>query len=138
MSLLSGNPVSAKIKVVENSRIMFMLGNNFRMILNRHPSLQMYFARLLVKRLARSNVEISKQLSSGMAGNLSEITPAELFQTLNMTQKTGVIDLNLSKGKARVWFREGELVKAEYHNMIGEDAFFEILNQNRGSFKSHR
>ena len=135
MSLLSGNPVSMKIKVTDDAKIMYVHGNYFRIILNRFPSLQMYFVRLLAQRLAKSNVERSRQIASGMAGNLAEITPTELLQTLNMTQKTGVLNLNLSSGKARISLREGELIKVEYNKLTGADAFFEILKQIRGSFK---
>ncbi len=135
MSLLSGNPVSMKVRVESDAKIMYVHGNYFRMILNRYPSLQMYFVQLLAQRLAKSNEERSRQIASGMAGNLSEITPTELLQTLNMTQKTGVLNLHMSNGKARISLRDGDLIRVEYNKLTGEDAFFEILKQIRGSFK---
>jgi CRP/FNR family transcriptional regulator, cyclic AMP receptor protein len=110
-------------------------GNYFRVILNRFPVLQMYFAQLLVERLAKSNNERARQFSKGMAGSLSEITPAELVQTLNTNQKTGVLNLNLSKGNARISVRDGEIVKASYDSSTGEPAFFAILKEDNGSFK---
>lgn len=135
MSLLSGNPVSMKIKVVKNAKIMYVHGNYFRIILNRFPALQMYFVQLLAQRLAKSNIDRSQQIATGMAGNLSEITPTELLQTLNMTQKTGILSLNLSDGKARISIRKGDLINVEYNKLSGAQAFFEILKQIRGSFK---
>lgn len=135
MSLLSGNPVSMKIKVVKNAKIMYVHGNYFRIILNRFPALQMYFVQLLAQRLAKSNIDRSKQIATGMTGNLSEITPTELLQTLNMTQKTGILSLNLSDGKARISIRKGDLINVEYNKLSGAQAFFEILKQIRGSFK---
>jgi CRP-like cAMP-binding protein len=135
MSLLSGNPVSMTIKVAVDAKIMYVHGNYFRTILHRFPSVQMYFVRLLAQRLARSNIERSRQIASGMAGNLSEITPMELLQTLNMTQKTGVLNLHLTNGKARILLRSGDLIRVEYNELNGAEAFFEILKQIRGSFK---
>jgi CRP/FNR family transcriptional regulator, cyclic AMP receptor protein len=135
MSLLTGNPVSSTVRAAEKSKIMYVNGNYFRVILNRFPVLQMYFAQILVERLAKSNNERARQFSKGMAGSLSEITPAELVQTLNTTQKTGVLNLNLSKGNARISVREGEIVKASYNSSTGEAAFFEILKEDSGSFK---
>ncbi len=135
MSLLTGNPVSSTVRAVEKSRIMYVNGNYFRVILNRFPVLQMYFAQLLVERLAKSNNERARQFSSGMAGSLTEITPAELIQTLNTTQKTGVLHLNLSRGNARVSVREGEIVKVLYGSLAGEPAFFAVLKEDSGSFK---
>ncbi len=135
MSLLTGNPVSTKVKVVEDTKTMCMSANYFRMILTRFSPLQMYFTRLLARRLAHSNIERSKQFSSGMSGNLSEITATELLQALNMTQKTGVLKLNLPKGDARISIWEGNIVHAEFIGMTGEDAFFGIVKQKRGNFK---
>lgn len=135
MSLLTGNPVSTKVKVVEDTKTMCMSGNYFRMILSRFSPLQMYFTRLLARRLAKSNIEKSKQFSSGMSGNLSEITSTELLQALNMTQKTGVLKLNFPKGDARISILEGNVVHAAFLEMTGEDAFFEIVKQKRGNFK---
>ncbi|MCU0599310.1 MAG: cyclic nucleotide-binding domain-containing protein [Desulfobacterales bacterium] len=135
MSLLSGNPVNSTIRVSQNSKIMCMNGNHFRMMLNRFPSIQMYFARLLVDRLAKSNIERIHHLSKGMTGSFSEISPPELFQALNMAQKTGILILYLSDGRAMISFRNGDVVWAEYNDRTGIDAFFEIVKQVRGNFK---
>ena len=135
MSLLTGNPVSTKVRVLEDTKTMYISASNFRMILNRYSPLQMYFARLLVQRLAKSNIERSKQVSSGMAGNLSEITTTELLQALNLSQKTGALTLSFPKGEARISLREGDIIHAEFRDRIGEEAFFDIIKQKRGKFQ---
>lgn len=135
MSLLTGNPVSTKVKVIENTKTLSMSGNYFRMVLNRFSPLQMYFTRLLARRLAQSNIERSRQIASGMSGNLSEISATELMQALNMTQKTGVLTLNFPKGDAQIFVRGGDIIHAEFQETKGETAFFEILTQKRGNFK---
>lgn len=134
MSLISGNPVSTTVRVVESAKIMYMYGNYFRKVLNRFPSIQIYFARLLVSRLDRSNLDRSVELGSGITGKLSEISAAELLQVLNLTQKTGVLNLNLPGGLAKMSFREGHLIRVEYNERAGEEAFFEILKQKEGRF----
>jgi len=134
MSLLTGNPVSTKVQVVEDTRTIYMSGNYFRMILNRFSPLQMYFTRLLARRLAKSNIERSKVVSFGMSGNLSEITITELLQALNMTQKTGILTLSSPKGDSRISVKDGNIVHAEFKEMTGEAAFFEIVKQKRGNF----
>ena len=134
MSLISGDPVGATIKVTEPTTVLYINGQDFLKVLNRFPSLQMYFARLLSRRLAKSNVMISKEFSSGMTGTLSQMTPAELFQTLNYNQKTGVLRLNLIKGPASLTFRAGGIVHAEYGNKKGKSAFFSLLGEKAGRF----
>jgi CRP/FNR family transcriptional regulator, cyclic AMP receptor protein len=104
-------------------------------VLNRFPSLQMYFAKLLSRRLAKSNVMISKEFSSGMTGTLLQMPPVELFQTLNYNQKTGTLKLNLSKGPAIVLFRGGTLIQARYGRSNGKPAFFNILGETQGRFQ---
>ncbi len=136
MSLLSGDPVGATIKVVDDAKVLYINGKDFRKILNRFPSLQMYFARLLARRLAQTNIVRSEEYASGMVGRLSEMPPTELFQTLNQNQKTGVLTLqHMSKGPATVSFREGGLIRAKYGEKEGQEAFFEILKEGDGRFK---
>ena len=135
MSLISGDPVGATIQVVEPTTVLYIRGQDFLKVLNRFPSLQMYFARLLSRRLAKSNVMISKEFASGMTGTLSQMPPVELFQTLNYNQKTGVLKLNLSKGPASFLFRNGSIVQAKYGRKHGKSAFFSVLGEKKGRFQ---
>ncbi len=135
MSLLSGNATGATIKAVEPTTILFMNGFDFRKVLNKFPSLQMYFTRLLARRLAEIHTVRAEEFMSGMVGKLSEMPPAELFQTFNINQKTGVLILELSRGKASLSFREGGLINAKYGDLKGKDAFYEMLKEKEGRFK---
>lgn len=135
MSLLTGSPVSAKVRAVEDTKTMYMFSNYFRLMLNRFSPLQMYFTRLLAKRLSQANIDRTREVAAGMTGNLSEISPAELLQALNMSQKTGVLSLTLPKGTARLLLNSGELISVRYDEWAGEKAFFEILKERRGDFK---
>ncbi len=135
MSLISGDRVGATIKVVDPTTVLYIRGQDFLKVLNRFPSLQMYFARLLSRRLAKSNVMISKEFSSGMTGTLDQMQPAELFQTLNYNQKTGILRLNLPKGPATLSFRSGGILQADYRRKKGKAAFFDILAEKSGRFQ---
>lgn len=135
ISLLIGTPVGATIRVMKTARVLYIAGNDFKNILDNFPSLQIYFARLLAKRLARTNDERFEDFTSGIIGNLSEMAPSELFQTLNLNRKTGMLNLALPKGPARATFREGSLINAKYSRKEGEEAFFEILKEKKGRFK---
>ncbi len=137
MSLISGDPVGADIKVSEPATILYLNGQHFRRILNKLPSLQMYFARLLARRLAKTNIEMSEEFSSGMVGKLSEMPPAELFQTLNLNNKTGVLTMQLSEGTAELSFKDGGVIRAEYSDLENKEAFYEILKEKKGRFKFH-
>ena len=135
MSLLTGDPIGATVKVVESSWISYMSRVDFMHFIKKFPSLQMHLLGLLVRRLAKSNIERSKDLSFGMYGNLTAIRPEGLFQLFNFVQKTGKLTLELPQGDAEVSFRDGELIGAKYKQKEGEEAFYEILKEQEGRFK---
>ncbi len=135
MSLLSGRPVGAAIRVVEPSRILYLQASDFRHLLLKFPSLQLYFNRLLVERLSEIHDVRSRELASGVVGKLSDMPPAELLQTLNINQKTGVLRLKAAGATATVSFRDGVLVDAKYGALSGKAAFYEILKETDGRFK---
>lgn len=136
MSLICNDCVGATIQVQEPSSILYIDRKNFQRILEQYPTTQLYFTRLLAKRLTTSNTIRGKDLSSGMTGNLAEIPAEALFQTLNMNNKTGILTINhLQKGTARFSFRQGSLIKAKYDCHIGETAFYEILKEQEGRFR---
>jgi hypothetical protein len=70
-----------------------------------------------------------------MAGKLSEMPPSELFQVFNINQKTGVLGLNLVRGRAEVAFKEGQMIRVKFGEMEGTEAFFELLREKEGRFK---
>ncbi|MBI5558079.1 MAG: cyclic nucleotide-binding domain-containing protein [Deltaproteobacteria bacterium] len=135
MSLFSGQPVCASIMAVDPARILMLSGKDLSQILIKYPFLQMAFTRLLIQRLAVSNVSKAETMSLAFTGQLTEIPPSELFQMLNENVKTGVVELDLADGPASVAFREGEIVRVRYRELAGEKAFYEILKAQQGRFK---
>lgn len=138
MSLISGDPVNATIRVTEKIQLLYLNGKDFIHVLHKYPPLQMYFARLLSKRLAgrlqKADTAKSEFLESGLTGKLSENPIPELLQMLNMGQKTGQLNFQLPKGKASISFNKGNLVHAEYNDQSDQEAFFEILTEKEGHF----
>lgn len=136
MSLICNEPVSATIQVCEPTAILSIDHKNFLTILDQFPAIQLYFTRLMAKRLSKSNMIRTQDLSAGMNGNLAEIPAEALFQILNMNLKTGILTITeLSKGTARFSFRQGCLIKAKYGAFSGEGAFYEILKESEGRFR---
>lgn len=127
MSLLSGDPTTATIKAVEGTKVLYISGKHFRKLLNQFPVLQNYFSNLLARRLANTNLMMTRIFSSGMIGKLSEVTLTELLQTLNLNQKTGILTIHLTSGPAEVFFNEGGIVNAVYNEEEGKNAFFNLF-----------
>ncbi len=134
MSLFSGKPVCATIKSIEPVKVLMLSGKELSHILIKYPFLQLSFTRLLVQRLSETNVSQAEKMSLAFSGQLLELPPSELFQMLNENVKSGVVELDLPRGKAVVAFSEGDVVKVEYMDLRGADAFNEILKEQKGRF----
>ena len=135
MSLLSGDRVSTSIMAAEPSKVAVMNQKDFRHILNRFPTLQVFFYKLLVSRITKMNEQRAQELSSGMVGQLSDLAPVELCQMINSNQKTGRLNLEHDELHAMLLFNEGELVHADFPGKEGKDAFYSVLSMEQGRFK---
>jgi CRP-like cAMP-binding protein len=136
MSLFTGKPVCATIKTVEPTMVFYLSGKDLSNIIMKFPYLQMAVTQILAQRLGESNVSQGQTVdkSLGLSGQLSELPPSELFQMINENMKTGRVEMQLSGGAAIVAFKEGEIVRAQYKEKEGRDAFFAILVEKVGSF----
>ena len=142
MSLISGDPVNASIKVTEPAQVLYMSGKDFIHTLHAYPPLQMYFARLLSKRLSgrleKANIAKAQYLESGLTGKLDETSAPELLQMLNTGQKTGILTFYLKNGTGTISFNQGRVVHAAYNGQGDQDAFFDILRDSgEGRFSYH-
>jgi len=92
---------------------------------------------MLVDR-AQSMALRSGNITSGMAGELDEISIVELLQLMNTSQKTGRIELLFDDAKATVLFNEGELIQIRYRNLKDKEALFALLAKKDGHFPTPR
>ncbi|OQX07750.1 MAG: hypothetical protein BWK80_49085 [Desulfobacteraceae bacterium IS3] len=135
MSLITGGRVGTTLKASEQTAALRISSDHFRKFLSKFQTLHMNLIRLMVQRMAEINRARIEEFSSGITGRLTEMPPPDLFQTLSIGQKTGVLTLKLPRETyASLSFREGRLIKATYNNTKGEEAFFELLKQKEGRF----
>jgi CRP/FNR family transcriptional regulator, cyclic AMP receptor protein len=135
MSLLSGERVSTTIMAAETCQVAVMNHKNFRHILIRFPTLQVFFYKLLVSRITKMNLQRAEELASGMTGQLTDISLVELCQMINANQKTGRLNIEFEEKRAVIMFNEGELVHVELNGLLGKEAFYQILALSGGRFK---
>jgi CRP-like cAMP-binding protein len=137
VSLLSGEPHKNSINTVTVTQVALLSSKNFRQILKKYPSLQIFLFKLLIKRVEAVAIQ-SGQISSGMSGDLDEIPATDLLQLINSSQKTGSIEFQSSGGNAQIFFKEGEIVHALYRGLEGKDAVYAVLAIKNGQFTYHR
>ncbi|MFH1217847.1 MAG: DUF4388 domain-containing protein [Pseudomonadota bacterium] len=132
MSQLTAQPVSATVQTIEATEALCISGNDMRKVMDTNPSLNIYFLRLLAKRLTRSNAARLQEIALAMSGTLDEMPQVELFQIFHMNAKTGVLTIEMSKGEARIAFREGNLIDAVYGEAVSGEAIYQVIAEKSG------
>lgn len=135
MSYLGAERAIATVRAKEDSLVMAIAAQDFAALMNSDPSVQFFMARLLAGRLQQVNAARARDFESSMAGRLNDVVPAELFQVFHLHQKTGVLEMNLAHGEARVLFREGCLINARYGEKQNQDAIFAMLSEKNGFYR---
>ncbi|MGX9726942.1 MAG: cyclic nucleotide-binding domain-containing protein [Candidatus Electronema sp. VV] len=136
MSLICDENIGATVQAAADCKILSVHHRHFQLVMDRYPTMQRYFTKLMAQRLSRSNKIRFDDYASGMIGRLEEIPPEALFQTLHANAKTGILTITeVSKGTARFSLRQGALIKASYAGQKGKEAFFRILREKKGRFK---
>lgn len=133
MSLLSGEPTNNTVQTIDSSHIAMLSVKNFRQAIVKYPILQVFIFKMLVER-AQTMALRSGNITSGMNGELSDISMVDLFQLINSAQKTGMVELMLNHGKAYVLFNDGQIVHARYQKLRNKEAIFVMMEEQDGHF----
>lgn len=133
MNLLSGDPVTNSIHTVDVTQVAMLSVKNFKIVLKKYPELQIFLFKLLVDR-AQAIALKAGNITSGMTGQLEDVSIVDLFQLINSSQKTGTIELSLKEGKALVFFNEGEIVYARFLQLLDKEAVFALMTIKKGYF----
>ncbi|MEW6730988.1 MAG: response regulator [Acidobacteriota bacterium] len=69
-----------------------------------------------------------------LAGNLAELTPADLLRFCEAKSKSGILRLRTGEIEGAIIFQNGEVYDAQYASLVGEPALFTLLNWTEGTF----
>ncbi|RZW26668.1 MAG: cyclic nucleotide-binding domain-containing protein, partial [Desulfobulbaceae bacterium] len=135
LSMISGETMTATIQAVEPCVIATLNKKNFRHVLVRFPSLQIFLYKLFVDRINVLNAKRAEELSTGMVGQLSDISPVEISQMINSNHKTGYLEIESEFLNGKILFNEGEVVKVDLGHKRGLAGFYEFIALAEGRFK---
>ncbi len=136
MSYLGADKAVATVKTAEPTLLLAIAGKDFGELFSSVSSVQCFMARLMADRLNKNNAERTLDFESSMSGRIDKIPPAELLQIFHMHQKTGVLKLDFFDCKAKVSFREGCIINAQYgDDQYNEAAIFSILAEKVGVYR---
>ncbi len=71
---------------------------------------------------------------TGVKGNLSALSVTEVFQSINISEKSGVVQFYFNGTTGFAIFRDGEFIRAKYQSANGLPAIFAMLVQSAGFF----
>ncbi len=70
-----------------------------------------------------------------MTGTLGLFSLVDLFQLLAAASRTGRLAVDHPQGNARVYFDKGQVVHAEFAQLVGEEAVYALFADEQGSFE---
>jgi len=90
--------------------------------------------RMLMQRKQREKLESKNAARTKFTGHLADMAVVDLFQTIEISRKSGTIDFETDLGNATIWFRDGTIIDAEMGRLQAEQAVYRLLGLADGSF----
>jgi CheY-like chemotaxis protein len=88
--------------------------------------------RMILQKAEKDRLE-RRETKGGFAGNLADMGLVDLVQTFEMGRKTGTLSVKGDR-TGNIYFRDGRVVDAETGKLVGDNAFYRLLNASEGSF----
>ena len=79
--------------------------------------------------------KIESSIGDGMVGKLSDLSLIEVVQLLGMNKKNGTLRVSKDEELGQIFFRDGQIIHAEYKDKMSEEAIYELSEWTNGVFK---
>jgi DNA-binding response OmpR family regulator len=76
-----------------------------------------------------------KDARTKFSGQLADMAIVDLLQTIEISRKSGTIELETDLGNATVWFRDGKVVDAQMGRLAAASAVYRLLGISDGTFE---
>jgi DNA-binding response OmpR family regulator len=76
-----------------------------------------------------------KDARTKFSGLLADMAIVDLLQTIEISRKSGTIELDTDLGVATVWFRDGRVIDAKMGELEAATAVYRLLGINEGTFE---
>jgi len=88
----------------------------------------------LIDARVRSRIEAVRGVT-GLAGDAAEVPIPDILTMLELSRKTGILHVLVGHAAGRVVLADGRLKHAEIGNLVGQDAFFVLLQYHGGVYR---
>ena len=128
LALLTGSPRSATVRSPEHAEVFSVDKAVFFDLLEALPTFARNLCVVLAKRLETTTLQVPRALGTQLQGNLKYFDLATVIQTLIGSRQTGGLVVNQDKHKlAEIFFFRGNIARARYRHLIGDDAVFQLF-----------
>ncbi len=69
-----------------------------------------------------------------ITGTIENLDLAVILQTMNISKKTGCMEIKTGEDTSRIYFGQGAIIHAETKNLEGETAFYDLLTITSGTW----
>lgn len=84
----------------------------------------------------RATIHAALDHRDGIGGNLGELSLLDVIQMLCISRKTTAVRVSEGQNSGVILIENGEVVHAVWNQMIGEEAFFEMIAVKEGVFNT--
>jgi len=90
-------------------------------------------SELLDRTQKLKTIEDKTETKKSFAGELKDLSIVELVQMLNLNKKSGVLKIE-GRGSGEIYLQGGQLIGAKIDELEGEDAIYELVTFEDGTF----
>lgn len=133
-SFLTGDSAALIARTRTPVQTMSVEARPFEEVLHKYPQFGIYLSRLMSRQSDRDSSGLWSKVGGGLSGQVGQMPPVEVVQSLNQSRKSGVLHFSRPDAHGEIYFHDGEVRRARVGTQTGEDAFFELMAWQAGSF----
>jgi CRP-like cAMP-binding protein len=128
LALLTGSPRSATVRSPEHAELFTVDKSVFLDLMDSLPALSRNLCVVLARRLEATTLQVPRATGKQLQGNLRYFDLATVIQTLIGSHQTGTLLVARDKLRlAEIFFFKGNIVRARYRQLSGDDAVFQLF-----------
>ncbi len=128
LALLTGSPRSATVRSPEHAVLFSVEKRVFLDLMDVLPAFARNLCLVLARRLEQTTLKVPRASGKQLQGNLKYFDLATVIQTLIGSHQTGGLVVSFEKHKlAEIFFFRGNIARAKYHQLVGDDAVFQLF-----------
>jgi CRP/FNR family cyclic AMP-dependent transcriptional regulator len=128
LALLTGSPRSATVRSPEHAEVFAVDRAVFIDLMDTLPAFSRNLCVVLARRLETTTLKVPRASGKQLQGSLKYFDLATVIQTLIGSHQTGNLVVSREKRKlAELLFFRGNVFRARYRQLVGEDAVFQLF-----------